>query len=231
MDWLAITDDLTAPLAASAIKPPPAGKYGEYVDAYHVICEANRIFGHGGWSYTITRMDRVSKVSATDRNGNEQIRVGYMCTVQVTVGETVREGSAVGSGMAKPENEADAHESAVKEAETDALKRALRCFGNTFGLALYEKDKAKRQVEDDSKPAFNPRAAADRIKAALAKASTVDDLRTLWNVTEADALAALDAAAPAMRAEVKAAMLKRKDELSAPKPQPADAGLDDRIPF
>jgi hypothetical protein len=34
----------------------------------------------------------------------------------------------------------DAHESALKEAETDATKRALTTFGNLFGLALYDKD-------------------------------------------------------------------------------------------
>jgi hypothetical protein len=37
-----------------------------------------------------------------------------------------------------------AHESALKEAETDAMKRALMTFGNPFGLALY--DKRQRQV-------------------------------------------------------------------------------------
>jgi len=33
----------------------------------------------------------------------------------------------------------EAHESALKEAETDATKRALVTFGNLFGLALYDK--------------------------------------------------------------------------------------------
>jgi DNA repair and recombination protein RAD52 len=119
------------------------------VDGLHVIEEANRIFGHGGWSYIIKDMRQVSRVETTDAKGNPQIRVGYYCAVRASIGEQVmREGAAVGSGMAKPENEADAHESAVKEAETDALKRALRCFGYTFGLALYEKDKARRKVTD-----------------------------------------------------------------------------------
>ena len=39
-----------------------------------------------------------------------------------------------------------AHESAIKEAETDATKRALMTFGNQFGLALY--DKEQREVAD-----------------------------------------------------------------------------------
>ena len=43
-----------------------------------------------------------------------------------------------------------AHESALKEAETDTTKRALMTFGNPFVLALY--DKQQRQVSD-GKPA------------------------------------------------------------------------------
>ena len=54
--------------------------------------------------------------------------------------------------MASPDNEADAHESAIKEAETDAMKRALRSFGNTFGLALYDKNVADREVGYSATP-------------------------------------------------------------------------------
>jgi hypothetical protein len=54
----------------------------------------------------------------------------------------VREGSGAGHGI--DVDLGQAHESALKEAETDAMKRALMTFGNPFGLALY--DKAQRQV-------------------------------------------------------------------------------------
>ena len=40
----------------------------------------------------------------------------------------------------------------IKEAETDAKKRALMSFGNQFGLSLYDKDKAWSKTEE-SKPA------------------------------------------------------------------------------
>ena len=149
MDWQKITAELRKPLNPDAVRPAPPGKYGEYVDGKHVIDEANRIFGHDGWSYIVTRLERVSEqlVTLTGKNGPyEQYRVGYLCAVRVTVDGVTREGTAVGNGSGKPEAMADHHESAVKEAETDALKRALRTFGNTFGLALYEKDKAKRDV-------------------------------------------------------------------------------------
>ena len=46
-----------------------------------------------------------------------------------------------------------AHESALKEAETDAMKRALMTFGNPFGLALY--DKQQREVTSSATPASN----------------------------------------------------------------------------
>lgn len=137
---------LEAPLDPSNVKPPPQGKYGEYVDSYHVISEANRIFGYDGWSYGITKIEPCSRVETVDSRGNPQVRVGYRCTVRANVDGVQREGAAVGTGIAKPDNEADAHESAIKEAETDALKRALRSFGNTFGLALYDKTKANVQA-------------------------------------------------------------------------------------
>jgi len=149
MDWQTVTKELQKPLSPDAIKPPPRGKFGEYVEGLHVIREANRIFGENGWSYEVTRLDLVSEQTVTLQGNNgayDQYRVGYLCAVRVNVDGVIREGVAVGNGSGKPENMADQHESAVKEAETDALKRALRTFGNTFGLALYEKDKAAREV-------------------------------------------------------------------------------------
>lgn len=191
MDWRKISVDLAMPLDPAAIKPAPKGKFGEYVDGYHVITEANRIFGFDGWSYEITRLEQASG-GLVDLNGNngpyQQYRCSFLCTVRVTVlGGVIREGAAVGMGNGKPENISDVVESAVKEAETDALKRALRSFGNTFGLALYEKDRAKRQVGD----AGDVSDAIARIKATttgrdlLAVAAAIDGLNNLESVATA----------------------------------------------
>jgi Recombination DNA repair protein (RAD52 pathway) len=54
----------------------------------------------------------------------------------------IREGCGAGHGI--DIDLGQAHESALKEAETDAMKRALMTFGNAFGLALY--DKQQREV-------------------------------------------------------------------------------------
>ncbi len=50
-----------------------------------------------------------------------------------------------------------AHQSALKEAETDAMKRALMTFGNPFGLALY--DKRQREVTPQLTPQHQERVA------------------------------------------------------------------------
>jgi DNA recombination protein Rad52 len=170
MDWQKISAELNKKLDPAAIKPPPQGKYGEYVDGYHVVSEANRIFGNGGWSYEITRLEEASRIEV---KGGAQVRVSYLCTVKVRVGETYKEGSAVGMGSGKPENLGDVIESAVKEAETDALKRALRTYGNTFGLALYDKDRA--HVGHDL-----PQEAIDGARSSLSNADTVDALNAIW---------------------------------------------------
>lgn len=164
MNWETATEQLKAPLDPAAIKPPPQGKYGEYVDGLHVIREANRIFGFNGWSYEVTRLELVCRIETQ----SAQVRVGYLCAVKVCVDGVYREGTAVGNGAGKPDNEADIHESAVKEAETDALKRALRTFGNTFGLALYDKDKNAREVA-------RPMSTQDKVNAA----KTLDQINGL----------------------------------------------------
>lgn len=190
--------ELQKPLDPSKIKPPPQGKFGEYVDGYHVVTEANRIFGHFGWSYEITRLEQTSG-QVYDLAKGPQYRCSFLCTVRVRVGDVVREGAAVGMGNGKPENTSDVIESAVKEAETDALKRALRSFGNTFGLALYEKDKSKRQVGDASEV----EAAIAQIEAATTGRELLDVVKAINGKNQLDAVSA--ARVEALRRIVKGA--------------------------
>lgn len=203
MDWLKASAELNKKLDPAAIKPAPQGKFGDYVDGYHVISEANRIFGNGGWSYEITRLAETSRVIVNTQRG-DQVRVSYLCTVKVTVGDTFKEGSAVGMGSGKPDNLGDVIESAVKEAETDALKRALRTYGNTFGLALY--DKSRENVGYDAPVASEAEIATAKEHAA--DAADLDALVTWWK--------ALNKHAPHVAAnpEVIAAKDARKAQLT-----------------
>ena len=103
-----------------------------YVEGWHVINEANRIFGFDGWS--------CETIETTCVN-SEPDAVTYTAKVRVTVGDIVREGTGAGHGNTR-QGIGINHESAIKEAETDAKKRALISFGNQFGLSLYDKGKA-----------------------------------------------------------------------------------------
>jgi hypothetical protein len=79
--------------------------------------------------------------------------ITYIARVRITITAgnrtLIREGSGAGHGI--DIDQGLAHESALKEAETDATKRALMTFGNPFGLALY--DKQQRQVSGGTAPA------------------------------------------------------------------------------
>jgi DNA recombination protein Rad52 len=108
-----------------------------YVEGWHAIAEANRIFGYEAWD---RRTVSASCVWTEAKAGS--YRSVYTAKVRITVraGEVkvVREGS--GSCEASAASAGQAHELALKGAETDATKRALATFGNPFGLALYDRE-------------------------------------------------------------------------------------------
>ena len=140
---------LSAPLDRANVRQREQGRGRvSYLEGWQVIAEANRIFGFDGWQrQTIA----VRCVAQAERNIGRDQKPGwgvtYTARVRVTVTAgglmpLVREGSGAGHGI--DVDLGQAHESALKEAETDAMKRALMTFGNPFGLAL--DDKAQRQV-------------------------------------------------------------------------------------
>src|SRR5690242_10286791 len=119
-----------------------------YVEGWHVISEANRIFGYDAW-------DRRTLASRCVWNGTSGASycAAYTAKVRVSVRAAditiVREGSGTGEGKALTPGQA--HELALKGAETDATKRALATFGNPFGLALYDREQAGvRKTRDAS---------------------------------------------------------------------------------
>ena len=177
MDWDQIKPLLDAKLDPSHVKPPSKfGPKGDYIEGWHAIAEANRIFGHGGWSYTIKSLTQDSLREAQTSKGDDQWQAAYTCVVTLSVGDVLREDVGFGSGFAK--NIGDAIEGATKEAVTDALKRALRTFGNPFGLALY--DKSRANVGRDAPEKMQPAEVRDRIRTALEKAESAEGLDHVW---------------------------------------------------
>lgn len=109
-----------------------AGRSLSYIESWFAISEANRIFGHDAWN-----RETSIQLIGQPREIGDKWRVEYMAKVRITVGSVSRDGCGFGQGIDKDVGQA--HESALKEAESDAMKRALMTFGNPFGLALYDK--------------------------------------------------------------------------------------------
>jgi hypothetical protein len=211
---------LSAPLDRANVRQREQGR-GKvaYVEGWWALAEANRIFGFDGWQRQTIALRCVAQAERTiGRDRKSGWGVTYIARVRITITagqrSLIREGSGAGHGI-----DADlglAHESALKEAETDATKRALMTFGNPFGLALY--DKQQRQVS----PACSAASAPTRATAtAPAPAS-------------ADADAPLNAPAiTALQARIRALSPSRREAFTAafraafavPPAQSAIAGL------
>ena len=120
-------------------RPGGGGQKLAYLESWHVIQEANRIFGFDGWS-----SETIYTLCVSDTNP-----ITYIAKVKITVGDIVKEGTGAGHGRMGSIGEK--HELAIKEAESDARKRALMQFGDQFGLSLYDKDKAWLKEEKETK--------------------------------------------------------------------------------
>ena len=141
---------LTQELDSNRIKTREKGNISlSYIEGFDVIDTANKVFGFGNWSYSISKLDQVSQ----ELNQNQNNVVCYKAVVQIQIHNTNhtldvnRQDVGFGTGVAK--SLADSHENAAKEAVTDAIKRCFRSFGNQFGNSLYDKTK-NHQNQDSS---------------------------------------------------------------------------------
>jgi hypothetical protein len=188
---------LRAKLEAKHVKTRKAnGTDLHYVEGWHVIAEANRIFGYDAW-------DRRTLASHCVWSGQSGAYHGaaYTAKVRVSVraGEItiVREGSGTGEGKAPTPGQA--HELALKGAETDATKRALATFGNPFGLALYDREQlgvrkarceklspligpwALRSASGVEKASFDkPSEFAGALRQSMSEANDIELLFAIW---------------------------------------------------
>ena len=133
---------LSYELDSSRIKSRSKGNITlSYLEGFDIIETANKIFGYGNWDYAISKLEQVSQ----EQNQNQNHVICYKAVINVVVHDlqhskhVSREDVGFGTGIAR--TLADAHESGAKEAVTDAIKRAMRSFGNQFGNSLYDKSR------------------------------------------------------------------------------------------
>jgi DNA repair and recombination protein RAD52 len=140
-----------------------------YIEAWHAIAEANRIFGHDGWTReTVEMIENHPAYEAQNKWGKTHWHTSFRAKVRVVAHGVLREGWGYGNGMDATKHMA--YELGVKEAESDAMKRALMTFGNPFGLALY--DKTQANVEDAAQREYARQ--IEQCRQALLGASTAE---------------------------------------------------------
>ena len=147
--------DALAPVVSEALAQPlePAlvsqrkgrgGRKFDYIEGHTAIDQANRIFGFGGWGYELIGDVTLRQIESTDsRTGEVTSSTAYSAMVRVTVPGAP---SRTDVGF---------------QAVTDALKRALRSFGDRFGNGLYgDPPNAERGSRDPDQGSRTQRSAA-----------------------------------------------------------------------
>lgn len=106
-----------------------------YVEGWRIIGLANKIFGFDGWSSEIKSFTEEYNIDIDNK-----ISVGYSCICRVILKNGIYK-EDIGFGSSDNQKMRGlAIEKAKKEACTDALKRALRQFGNALGNCCYNKE-------------------------------------------------------------------------------------------
>ena len=189
-----------------------------YIEGWHAIAEANRIFGFDGWDRETVALRCVWEGARAGRHG-----CAYIAQVRIRVRaeETLVCRDGHGSGAGAGATPGEAHENAVKEAETDATKRALVTFGNPFGLCLYDKDQKGLKRARLGKPSIpsgvvawplrgpngdliqsctEPVEFCSALRRAIETSGAIEDLKQLWG-HNADLLAVMGRQMPHLRTE------------------------------
>ena len=135
-------EQLLKPLNPNRVaKRSQAGRNLSYLEAWDVKAHLNRIFGFLNWSADVVTADL-----AFEQEKDGKWNVGYKVILRLTIGELF-EGSATYTeaaiGSATLPQRGEAHDMAIKTAESDALKRAAINLGTQFGLSLYDNGSTK----------------------------------------------------------------------------------------
>jgi len=148
-----VTEALAQPLDPQLVsqRKGRGGRMFDYVEGHTAIDQANRIFGFGGWGFELISDVTLRQIELTDsRTGEVTSTAAYSAVVRVSVpGAPSR--SDVGFQPVTDETP-QGHETAYKGAVTDALKRALRSFGDRFGNGLYGDPPTQTRTERVSEP-------------------------------------------------------------------------------
>ena len=163
----AVIEKLGQPLDPALVsqRKGRGGRSFDYLEGHAVIDQANDIFGYGGWGYEVVGDVTLRTIETVDaRTGEVKTEVGYSAPVRVTVAGALPR-TDIGVHPVTEDN-FDGHDTAIKGAVTDGMKRAFRSFGCQFGNGFYgdqptasapssapKPERAPAQAKGNDKPA------------------------------------------------------------------------------
>ena len=134
----AVTQALGQPLDPELVsqRKGRGGKSFDYLEGHAVIDQANRIFGFGGWGYELVGDVTLRRIETVNpQTGEVKVEQGYSAPVRVSVAGALPR-TDIGVHPVAEDN-FDGHDTAMKAAVTDGMKRAFRSFGAQFGNGFY----------------------------------------------------------------------------------------------
>ncbi len=134
----AVTNALSQPIDSALVsqRKGRGGRTFDYLEGHVVIDQANRIFGFGGWGVELVSDVTLRRIETVDaRTGEVSVSQAYSAPVRVTVAGALPR-TDIGVHPVTEET-LDGHDTAIKAAVTDGMKRAFRSFGSRFGNSLY----------------------------------------------------------------------------------------------
>ena len=193
---------LSEPIDPSRVKQSQGQSH---LEGWDVRAHLTRIFGFGGWDEEVKSIECIYEHLGNElKPDKKQWYVTYRCTARLTIWGKDAEGNpaiagvyeegAVGGADNQPSH-SDAHDLAMKEAMTQALKRCAINLGNQFGLSLYSKGSTASvaaPIEAVPAGAMEMSAAVARVKSAVEAAwpRAAEDFRkatanAIWKEAEA----------------------------------------------
>ena len=134
----AVSQTLGQPLDPALVsqRKGRGGRSFDYLEGHAVIDQANLIFGYGGWGYELVGDVTLRQVETVDtKTGEVTTASAYSAPVRVTVAGALPRTDIGVHPVA--EDTLDGHDTAIKGAVTDGMKRAFRSFGVQFGNGFY----------------------------------------------------------------------------------------------
>jgi hypothetical protein len=127
-----------------------------YLEQWDVRRTLIRIFGFGNWDAEVLSADLVfeSQNPEANKSGKHNWDVAYKVILRLTVWGIGTNGedavyTEAAIGASHQPDRAEAHDMAVKTAESDALKRCAVNLGTQFGLSLYQKGANRKPTLTD----------------------------------------------------------------------------------